>query len=37
MLEESANFEGVVPILQDLLEPPDMSNVTKSFDYLHYG
>ena len=25
---------GVVPILQDLLEPPEMSNVDASFDYL---
>ena len=37
MLEDSANFDGVVPILEDLLEPPDMGNVAKSFDYLHYA
>jgi HrpA-like RNA helicase len=37
MLEDSANFAGVVPILEDLLEPPNMSNVKKSFDYLHYA
>lgn len=35
MLEDSAGFEGVVPILEDLLEPPDMNNVEKSFEYLH--
>ena len=27
MFEESENFDGVVPILQSLLQPPDMSNV----------
>ena len=37
MLEASINFNGVVPILEDLLEPPDMRNVHKSFDYLHYA
>ena len=37
MLEDSPTFEGIVPLLEDLLEPPDMSNVAKSFDYLHYG
>ncbi len=37
MLEDSANFDGVVPILEDLLEPPDMGNVEKSFGYLHYA
>ena len=37
MLEASISFDGVVPILEDLLEPPDMKNVHKSFDYLHYA
>lgn len=37
MLEASVGFNGVVPILEDLLEPPDMRNVKKSFDYLHYA
>jgi hypothetical protein len=37
MLESSANFTGVKPILEDLLEPPNMFNVQKSFDYLHYS
>ena len=37
MLESSISFNGVVPILEDLLEPPDMRNVHKSFDYLHYA
>ena len=37
MLEASVGFSGVVPILEDLLEPPDMRNVKKSFDYLHYA
>eukprot|EP01036_Dinobryon_divergens_P039497 gene39497-52071_t len=30
----ASQFNGVVPILQDLLEPPEMSNVDASFDYL---
>eukprot|EP01041_Mallomonas_annulata_P005183 gene5183-10365_t len=34
MLEDTDSFEGVVPVLMDLLEPPDMENVEKSFDYL---
>eukprot|EP01036_Dinobryon_divergens_P034678 gene34678-44844_t len=34
MLEDTDSFEGVVPVLMDLLEPPDMENVGKSFDYL---
>lgn len=37
MLEASVGFSGVVPILEDLLEPPNMKNVSKSFDYLHYA
>jgi len=35
MLESSSDFEGVVPILQDLLEPPDTRNVANSFDFLY--
>ena len=35
MLEDSAGFKGVVPLLEDLLEPPETDNVGKSFDYLH--
>eukprot|EP01041_Mallomonas_annulata_P007018 gene7018-14283_t len=34
MLEDTDSFEGVVPVLMDLLEPPDVDNVEKSFDYL---
>ena len=34
MFEESENFDGVVPILQSLLQPPDMSNVDRSFRVL---
>lgn len=34
VLENSADFNGVVPIMQDLLQPPDISNVKKSFDHL---
>ena len=37
MLESSDSFEGVVPILEDLLEPPDTENVNNSFQFLHYG
>ena len=35
MMEDSMNFEGVVPILEDMLEPPEMVNVEQSFEYLH--
>ena len=35
MLQDGAGFQGVVPILEDLLEPPDMNNVGRSFDYLY--
>ena len=34
VLEDSADFNGVVPILKNLLQPPEMSNVNKSFDHL---
>ena len=26
---------GVIPVLMNLIEPPDMTNVSKSFDVLH--
>jgi hypothetical protein len=35
MLESSEGFEGVVPLLEDMLEPPDVRNVEQSFEYLH--
>ena len=35
MLESAHDFEGVVPILNDLLEPPSMANIEMSFDYLY--
>lgn len=35
MLESSAEFNGVVPPLEDMLEPPDVRNVEQSFKYLH--
>ena len=35
MLEDSNDFDGVVPILQDLIEPPDMVNVDRSFQLLY--
>ena len=35
MFEESESFEGVVPILQSLLQPPDMGNVDRSFRVLY--
>jgi HrpA-like RNA helicase len=35
MMQDARDFEGVVPILDELLEPPDISNVIKSFHYLH--
>lgn len=35
MLESSEDFEGVVPLLEDMLEPPDVRNVEQSFEYLH--
>jgi hypothetical protein len=30
-------YTCIYTFLQDLLEPPNMSNVKKSFDYLHYA
>lgn len=35
MLEQAADFNGVVPILEDLLEPPDTQNVQNSFEFLY--
>jgi HrpA-like RNA helicase len=35
MLENSEDFKGVVPVLQDLLEPPDVVNINCSFEYLY--
>jgi hypothetical protein len=37
MLEDSERFNGVVPILEELIEPPTMDNVERSFAYLHGG
>ena len=34
MLENSRDFEGVVPLLEDMLDPPEMNNVDASFHYL---
>ena len=35
MLEDSANFTGVTPFLQGLIEAPDMRNITQSYQYLY--
>jgi len=35
MMEDSPHFKGVVPVLMDLLEPPGMGNIDKSFDVLY--
>ena len=35
MFDSATDFNGVSPILQSLLEPPDVHNVHKSFEYLH--
>ena len=35
MLESSCEFEGVVPLLKDMLQPPDMGNVEQSFEFLY--
>ena len=34
MLEDAESFEGVEPVLMELLEPPDVNNVHQSFDFL---
>jgi HrpA-like RNA helicase len=33
MLEDTVNFRGTVPILEELLEPPDTSNIQKVCDH----
>lgn len=35
MMEESAEFEGVLPILKALIEPPKTENVEYSFKHLY--
>ncbi len=35
MLQDSDGFNGCIPILSDLLEPPLMDNINKSFTVLH--
>jgi HrpA-like RNA helicase len=35
MLEKSENFQGIKPVLEDLLEAPDLINVENSFQYLY--
>jgi HrpA-like RNA helicase len=35
MMESSVDFNGVVPLLADMLEPPDMRNVEQSFENLY--
>jgi HrpA-like RNA helicase len=35
MLESSENFSGVTPVLESLLEPPDVTHIAKSFELLH--
>lgn len=35
MLETATDFEGVVPILEDTLEPPNMTHITNAFYDLH--
>ena len=35
MLESTEGFEGVIPILHDLMEPPGIENIEYSFNYLH--
>jgi HrpA-like RNA helicase len=35
MLEKSEGFSGVKPVLQDLIEAPNLINVENSFQYLH--
>lgn len=34
MLEKCDDFDGVVPVLEALIEPPDVENVDNSFQYL---
>jgi hypothetical protein len=35
MLEDAANFRGVTPFLQGLIEAPDMRNIEQSYQYLY--
>eukprot|EP00605_Chrysophyceae_sp_TOSAG23-4_P000579 GSChrysophyteH1.ASY1.ANO1.656.1 assembled CDS len=35
MMQDSEFFQGCIPILEDLLEPPPMSNINRSFEALH--
>jgi hypothetical protein len=35
MFETTPSFQGVVPILSELLEPPEMQNITQSFQHLY--
>lgn len=35
MLENSLEFNGVIPVLSKLPEPPELDNVSKSFQYLY--
>ena len=37
MLENTEVFEGMLPILNALLEPPEMSTVQDSFNFLYKG
>lgn len=37
MLEGGLCFEGVLPVLQELPEPPQIDNIEKSFTVLHSG
>lgn len=37
MLEDIKSFNGVLPILAELLEPPDVKNIMLSFEALHTG
>lgn len=34
-LEKSLDFTGVMPVLENLIEPPDLDNIEKSFASLH--
>lgn len=37
MLEGTEVFTGMIPILNDLLEPPDLCKVEDSFQFLYKG
>lgn len=34
MLEDSLDFNGIIPVLSELPEPPEIENISKSFEYL---